>query len=107
MKKRIKISLLAIALGISAAGYAKSTSDTLKVDPDRKIEKTAKKAGNKTAEVAAKGAAAVVDKKFKDKVGPNGEVVYIDNRSRYYYINSKGARVFVPKGQLKDKPHKP
>lgn len=66
-------------------------------------KEAAKKVGNKTAELGAKGAAAVTDNVYKDKQGPDGQTIYIDNDSKYYWINKKGKKVYVPKGQLKDK----
>jgi len=44
-----------------------------------------------------------VDNKYKDKVGPNGETIFIDHSSKYYYIDNKGKKVYVPKAKLKDK----
>lgn len=55
--------------------------------------------GDKTAEIAK-----VVDQTYKDKVGPKGQTIYIDNRSKYYYINTEGKKIYVKKSQLKDKP---
>jgi hypothetical protein len=101
MKNIIKTLALAVAVTCSTAAFAQ---DTLKVDPNRKIDKTAKKVGRKTAQVAVKGVSTVVDKTYKTKVGPGGEKVYIDNKSRYYYVDSKGAKVYVTKAQLKPKP---
>lgn len=63
---------------------------------------TAKTVGHKTAEVAAKGAAAVTDKKYEGKCGPNGETVYINKDSRYFYVNKTGHRVYLKKSQLKN-----
>lgn len=65
---------------------------------------TAKKVGNKTSELAAKGDAAVVDKKYDGMVAPNGETVYITSHSNYYYVNKKGHRVYLKKSQLVAKP---
>jgi hypothetical protein len=67
------------------------------------IKKGAKKVGNKTAEVASKGKAHVVDKKIKTKTGPNGEVIYIDGKNRYYWIDKKGRRHYIPESALKNK----
>jgi hypothetical protein len=75
------------------AGFAQDKKkDTLIVNPDPEIKKAAKKAGNKTAEIAVKGASAVVDKTYKGKSGPNGQTIYIDNKTRYYYVDAKGAK---------------
>jgi len=67
------------------------------------IDTAATKLGNKTAEVASRGKSAVVDIKYKNKVGPGGETIYIDHSSKYYYIDSKGKKVYVPRTRLKDK----
>lgn len=63
----------------------------------------AKKVGKKTSELAAKGAAAVTDKLYEGKAGPNNENVYIDSKSRYFYVNKSGHRVYVTEAQLKTK----
>lgn len=101
MKTIWKSLLLAVVMSVSFEGIAQSGNDTLKVNPDPTIKKTAKKVGNKTSEIAAKGAAKVVDKTYKDKVGPQGQTIYIDNESRYYYVNTKGKKVYVSKSKLK------
>lgn len=103
MKSLFRIALLIVGISIPAAGFTQDKKDTLKIDPDPKIKKTAKKVGNKTAEIAAKGAAEVVDQVYKGKVGPQGQTIYIDNESKYYYINKKGKKVYVSKSRLKDK----
>lgn len=102
MKTSWKSILFAIAMCVSIEGIAQTGNDTLKVNPDPAIKKTAKKVGNKTSEIAAKGAAKVVDKTYKDKVGPQGQTIYIDNESLYYYVNAKGKRVYVSKAKLKN-----
>lgn len=72
----------------------------------KEIKKDAKVVGNKTAELASKGKSDVVDKKYKNKVGPHGQTVYIDNHSRYYWVDKKGHKRFVDEGQLRNKPKK-
>lgn len=67
------------------------------------VKKTAKKVGNKTAEVASKGKAAVVDKKYAGKQGPDGQTIYIDGQSKYYYIDKKGHKQYLSESQLKVK----
>jgi len=101
MKTTWKSILFALAISMPLATIAQNGNETLKVNPDPAIKKTAKKVGNKTSEIAAKGAAKVVDKTYKDKVGPQGQTIYIDNQSRYYYVNKKGTRVYVSKSKLK------
>ncbi|HLA57759.1 MAG TPA: hypothetical protein VK622_03315 [Puia sp.] len=69
------------------------------------VDTAVKKAGNKTAELASKGKSAVVDEVYKDKVGPAGQSpIYIDHSSKYYYVDKKGKKIYVPKSSLKDKP---
>jgi len=104
MKSFLKAICFLLILGFSGAGFAQEKKDTLKINPDPKIKKVAKKAGNKTAEIAAKGAASVSDQVYKDKVGPMGQKIYINNQSKYYYINGKGKKVYVAQSKLKDKP---
>ena len=67
------------------------------------VKKVAKKAGHKTASVASKGKAKVTDQRYKEKMGPNGENVYIDNRSRYYWVDKKGKRHYITSEQLKSR----
>ncbi len=68
------------------------------------IDSTAKKVGNKTAELTVNGKSAVVDEVYKGKEGPQGQTIYIDHGSKYYYIDKKGKKVYVSKSSLKDKP---
>ncbi len=106
MKTFIKIMLFAGAVSYSAPLLAQQ-KDTIIIDPVPEIEEAVKEVGNKAAEVASKGVAIMVDQVYKDKVGPEGQTIYIDNSSRYYYINDKGAKTFLRQDQLKDKPKKP
>jgi hypothetical protein len=99
MKKLIGIGFFALLLGISSTVHAQST--TKKVENG--VKKGAKKVGNETAEVASKGKAHVVDKVYKDKVGPEGQTIYINNRSHYYWIDEKGHRHSITKAELRDK----
>lgn len=68
------------------------------------VEKEAEVAEDAISEAAAKAAAAITDKKLDDKVGPGGQTVYVDDDTKYYYINQEGEKVFITKLQLKDKP---
>ncbi|HEY0742375.1 MAG TPA: hypothetical protein VGD40_12965 [Chryseosolibacter sp.] len=68
------------------------------------VEKEAEVAEDAISEAAAKAAAAITDKKLEDKVGPDGQTVYVDDDTKYYYINQEGEKVFITKLQLKDKP---
>ena len=92
MKKITGILLLAFFITWSAQSQVKKDIDT-----------AATRVGDKTAEVASKGKSAVVDIKYKNKVGPHGETIYIDHSSKYYFIDKKGKKVYVSKARLKDK----
>ncbi|TDH24230.1 hypothetical protein EXU57_15570 [Segetibacter sp. 3557_3] len=67
------------------------------------VGKGAKKLGNKTAEVASKGFSEVKDKTYKGKTGPDGQTIYIDKHSKYYWVDEKGVKQYVAADQLKDK----
>jgi hypothetical protein len=75
-------------------------SDEIEVE----VEDEAQSAGNKIEEGAKDAAAAIKDRKLKNKVGPGNETAYIDDNGKYYYINNLGEKVFITKLQLKDKP---
>lgn len=70
----------------------------------RDTEKEVNETGDEISEAAAKAAAAITDQKLDNKVGPNGQTVYVDEHAKYYYINNEGKKVFITKLQLKDKP---
>ena len=63
----------------------------------------AQQVGDKTAELGAKGAASITDKVYKDKEGPGGQTIYIDDNSQYYWIDDKGKKIYVSEVELKDK----
>ncbi|TWR26499.1 hypothetical protein FPZ43_15185 [Mucilaginibacter pallidiroseus] len=112
MKRIFTTAMFAAGLFAASQGYAQTHKDTTvgqKIGATAKkvghaTSKTAKKVGNKTAEIASEGYSAVKDKKYDSKVGPNGQTIYIDKNSAYYYVNSKGRHVYVKKALLKDKP---
>jgi len=99
MKKLIGISTFIFLIGISGNVYSQSKAEEVEQD----IKKGAKKAGNKTAEVASKGKAKITDERYKDKYGPNGETIYIDNHSKYYWVDKKGKRHYVTEESLNAK----
>lgn len=103
MKKITGIVAVLFMLSLPVAMHAQDTTSTVK-KAGKAVKKGAKKVGNKTAEVASKSKAAITDAKHKDKVGPNGETIYIDNHSKYYWVDDKGRRHYVTEAQLKDKP---
>ena len=86
---------------------AKETRDDVKREADETaddVERGAQSAGDKISEGVNDAAAAIKDQKVKDKVGPGGETVYLDDNAKYYYINNEGNKVYITKLQLKDKP---
>jgi hypothetical protein len=97
-------------IGFAAVLFMLSLPATIQAQEVKKagqaVKKGAKKAGNKTAEVASKGKAAITDEKHKDKVGPDGQTIYIDNHAKFYWVDDKGRRHYVTEAELKDKPKK-
>lgn len=103
MKKIIGIALFATMLALGNSVNAQEKQTTAGQDIKNAGKKVGKKVGNKTAEVASKGASKVVDKTYKDKEGPNGETIFIDKHSKYYYVDGKGKHIYVAESDLKDK----
>jgi len=107
MKKVIGAALFAAALFVAGQVHAQSkdtTSFKTKVHKTTKqVGDAATKIGHKTSELAVKGASAVVDKQYKGKCGPNGETIYINSHSQYYYVDTKGHKVYLKESELKDK----
>lgn len=111
MRTTLKTALLAAGLFAATTAFAQAQDTTLgqKVGHTAKkgwkaTKRTASKVGNKSAEVAVKGTSAVVDKKYDSKVGPQGQTIYIDKNSYYYYVNSKGRHIYVKESALVAKP---
>ena len=117
MKKYFAVSLLIAGLGFSSIAHAQQNDGSVKQEIKKSgkdvkegakeagqdIKKGAKKAGNKTAEVASKGKSKVTDEVYKDKVGPDGQTIYIDGHSRYYWIDKRGRRHYISSDALRDK----
>lgn len=116
MKKMVVMGVTALFLAIGEPAIAQE--ETTKKSTPAKVtsgvkkgakkawkgtKKGAKKVGNETAELATKGKAKVTDKKSDEWVGPNGQDIYVDDGSKYYWINEKGGREFVTREQLKPK----
>jgi flagellar biosynthesis GTPase FlhF len=61
--------------------------------------------GNQIDEDIANIKADLKDKILQNKLGPDNELIYIDSddTSKYYYINSKGKKVWITKVQMKDR----
>jgi hypothetical protein len=111
MKKKFIKGLAAFAMITSVAFTANAQEK--KTEAGKVIEKTgnavekgAKSVGNKTAEVAVKGGAKVADQTYKGKMAPDGSNVYIDGKNQKYYINSKGAKIYLKASQIKARPIK-
>jgi hypothetical protein len=98
MKKLIGILAFSCLIGISYTADAQVVEKTT-----QSVKKAAKATGNKTAELASKGKSKVTDQVYKNKVGPNGQTIYIDDHSRYYWVDKKGHRNYVAEVELKDK----
>lgn len=104
MKTKYIIGLLAIAL--TTVTSFDSIAQEKKKTVGQTIDRTATKVGNKTAEVAVKGSAKVADKTWKGMMAPDGTNVYIDGSNKKYYVNKKGARVYLKASEIKPRPKK-
>jgi hypothetical protein len=102
MKTKYVSGLLVIALGTATVfnGVAQEKKKTV----GQTIDRTATKVGNKTAEVAVKGSAKVADKTWKGMMAPDGTNVYIDGSNKKYYVNKKGARIYLKASEIKPRP---
>lgn len=111
MKKGIIVSLAIVATGlffsVTANGQDSTTAGQDLKNAAKKtgkaIKRTAKKVGNKTAELASKGKSAVVDKVYDGKQGPDGQTIYINDKSKYYWVDDKGHKQFIKASALRDK----
>lgn len=92
MKKIITIITVLTGLAIGANAQV-----------GKEVKKDAKKVGNKTEEIASKTAAHITDKVYADKVGPDGQTIYINKHSKYYWIDKEGHKQYIAKSRLKDK----
>ncbi len=109
MKNAIKITLLSasIFIAVQSATYAQEKKPVTKEigeaaeDVGQATAKGAKAVGNKTAELASKGAAAVSTKRYEGHWAPTGELIYIDEHSKYFYVDKKGKRVFITKAEMR------
>jgi hypothetical protein len=98
MKKLIGIFAFLFFVSICPVTNAQVVKKTAQA-----VKKGATKTGNKTAELASKSKSKVTDKVYKGKIGPGGQTIYIDDHSRYYWIDKKGHRNYVTEADLKDK----
>lgn len=109
MKRKYLKGLAALAM-ITSVSFAANAQEK-KTEAGKAVQKTgqaiekgAKSVGNKTAEVAVKGGAKVTDQTYRGKMAPDGSNVYIDGKNNKYYINSKGAKVYLKASEIKDRP---
>ena len=112
MKKRYIVGLFAVAaLGLFSLNTNAQEKKEKKTEVGKALQKTGKAVekgatavGNKTAEVAVKGTAKVADQTYKGKMAPDGSNVYIDGKNRKYYVNKKGAKVYLKASEIKNRP---
>jgi hypothetical protein len=109
MKKRYLLGIAAIVavtlFTTNAQAQEKKTEVGKAIQKTGKaVEKGATTVGNKTAEVAVKGGAKVVDQTYKGKMAPDGSNVYIDGKNRKYYVNKKGAKIYLKASQIRTRP---
>ena len=100
MKNLLKAAV--VAAGIFSFGRAQAASvpaDTV----GHKVKHAARSVGHATAHAAATADAAVVDKRYEGKFGPEGQAIYINKHSHYYYVSKTGHRIYLKKSELKDK----
>lgn len=111
MKKGFLVYLIVLSFGVFTA-VSVHAQDTTTAKQDLKnaskktgkaIKKDANKVGNKTAEIASKGKSEVVDKTYEGKQGPDGQKIFIDNKSKYYYVDKKGHKQYLEASKLRDK----
>jgi hypothetical protein len=107
MKTTFKIALLTAGLFAATQTFAqehkpvgKAIGDAGK-DVGHATAKGAKAVGKKTSELASKGAAAVTDKRYDGHWAPTGELVYVDEHGKYFYVDKKGHRQFITRVQMR------
>lgn len=86
---------------------AERTENHIKKDAketENDIDNGAEKVGDGVSEAVGKVGAEIKDKTYANKVGPDGQKIFIDKHSKYYYIDNEGKKVYVTKLELKDKP---
>jgi hypothetical protein len=105
MKRKFLFGVVALGL-VTTFALSTQAQEKKKESIGKKIEKTADKVGNKTAEVAVKGTSKVGDKTWKGKMAPDGSDVYINSKNRKYYVNKRGAKVYLKASQIRTRPEK-
>ena len=109
MKRNYLVKFGAVALFVASSlvafGQEKKTEVGKVLQKTGKaVDKGAKAVGNKTAEVAVKGASKITDKVYKGKMAPDSTDVYIDGRNRKYYVNKKGKKLYLKTSQIRNRP---
>jgi gas vesicle protein len=85
---------------------AENVEDNVERGADRignEIESTSEEAADEVSETTRNTASGVADQVVKDMEGPEGQKIYMDNQSKYYYVNDEGKKVIIAKDQLKSK----
>jgi hypothetical protein len=98
MKKILGMVLFVLFIGLAPASQAQVVKKAT-----HGVKKGANTVGHKTAELASKGKSKVVDQTYKDKVGPDGQTIYIDGDSKYYWVDKKGHKKYVTEAELRAK----
>lgn len=105
--KKVLVGLFALVFSVANAQEKdKTVGGEIKKDAKatgHAVKKGATAVGRKSSEIASKGKSRIVDKVYEGKAGPDGETIYINNKSKYYWVDKKGHRHFVTEAELKDK----
>lgn len=102
-EKSKKAELEIYGLKTNANNSIDNKADKAAEKAESDVEQAAEKTGDAVSEAAAKTAAEIDDKRHDTKVGPDGQVIYISDDDRYYFIDEEGKKVFVTEVQLKEK----
>ncbi|MES2704759.1 MAG: hypothetical protein V4649_19110 [Bacteroidota bacterium] len=102
MKKTLTL-IAACIFGCATLSIAQSEVKTTAKKAAHATKRGVKKAGNKTAELAVKAEAKVADEEVKGKMGPNGETIYIKDGNKYYWVDSKGRKKYIPEASLRNR----
>ncbi|TAH00001.1 MAG: hypothetical protein EAZ15_10020 [Sphingobacteriales bacterium] len=92
--------MLFVAIIIAANAQESKTEAGKAIDSTKKAINIGADA---VAEASVKAGAIVLDQKIKNKVGPYRNTVYVNGKNKIYYVNKRGAKVFIKKAQLRNK----
>ena len=70
------------------------------------VKKGVKKGAHEVAEQASEAKSDITRTEVEGKMGPNGEDIFLDKDSRYFYIDDKGHKVYVAGSALRNRPPK-